>query len=258
MQNFGKIKNTFNDILVESIIDKDVEKRKIVKRFIRTISESKILKSQFLVYNNIETRVDENQFSTNMFITENINLLKGYSKKDILAENNRLVGLSQMVKSRLEDDSDYDNKDLHESITSLIFTDSTPLTIQEVTNHRLSIIKYVNENKPKVVSEGSDIPTSLLANLAASKFNEKYSHLTEDEHKVLKVILESDDGGREDVFNETRTSCLTSVNKALKESTNKAKLLDVKEKLLNTTYTSESFSEDIVKLLELKRVLTKD
>ena len=81
MQNFGKIKNAFNDILAESIIDKDVEKRKIVKRFIRAISESKILKTQFLIYNNIETRVDENQFSANLFITENVNLLNAFKKE---------------------------------------------------------------------------------------------------------------------------------------------------------------------------------
>ena len=59
-------------------------------------------------------------------------------------------------------------------------------------------------------------------------------------------------------FNETKSSCLSSVNSILKESTNKEKLLDVKEKLLNTTYTNESFSEDIAKLLDLKRTLTKE
>jgi hypothetical protein len=256
MQNFGKIKNAFNDILAESIIDKDVEKRKIVKRFIRAISESKILKSQFLVYNNIESRVDENQFSANLFITENINALNAYAKDEIIAENEKLVGLSQMVKSRL--DSDYDKKDLHESITALIFTESTPSTVQEVTNNRISIVKYINENQDKVVNESEMLPTSLLANLAVDKFNEKYADLTEDEHKVLKVILEGDDEAKEVVFNETKSSCLSSVNSILKESTNKEKLLDVKEKLLNTTYTNESFSEDIAKLLDLKRTLTKE
>ena len=256
MQNFGKIKNAFNDILAESIIDKDVEKRKIVKRFIRAISESKILKSQFLVYNNIESRVDENQFSANLFITENINALNAYAKDEIIAENEKLVGLSQMVKSRL--DSDYDKKDLHESITALIFTESTPYTVQEVTNNRISIVKYINENQDKVVNESEMLPTSLLANLAVDKFNEKYADLTEDEHKVLKVILEGDDEAKEVVFNETKSSCLSSVNSILKESTNKEKLLDVKEKLLNTTYTNESFSEDIAKLLDLKRTLTKE
>ena len=78
MQNFGKIKNAFNDILVESIIEKNIEKRKIAKRFIKAINESKILKAQFLIYNNIENRVDENQFSANLFVTENLNILRKF------------------------------------------------------------------------------------------------------------------------------------------------------------------------------------
>ena len=97
----------------------------------------------------------------------------------------------------------------------------------------------------------------MLANLAVDKFNEKYANLTEDEHKVLNVILESDNNeSREIVFNETIKSCIDSVNSRLKESTNKEKLLNVKERLLSTSFMSETFSEDIVKLLDLKRTLT--
>lgn len=256
MQNFGKIKNAFNDILAESIVSKDVEKRKIVKRFIRAISESKILKAQFLVYNNIERKVDENQFSANLFVTENINALKKFSKADIMAENEKLVNMSQMVKSRLE--NDYDNKSLHESITSLIFMDSTPTTVNKITESRMAVIKFINENQERVVESVDIVPPSLLANIAVDKFNEKYSNLSEDEHKVLKVILENNDAGKEEVFNDTLSNCLKSVNNKLKESTAKEKLLEVKEKLLNTTYANESFSEDIVKLLDLQRILTTE
>jgi len=257
MQNFGKIKNVFNDILVESIIDKDVEKRKVVKRYIRAISESKILKAQFLIYNNIESRVDENQFSANLFITENIGILNKFTREAITAENTKLINMSQMVKSRLE--SEYDKKDLHESITKLIFMKTTPSTVQEVTKSRLSIVNYINENKEKIVVATPEIPTSMLANLAVDKFNEKYADLTEDEHKVLNVILKADnEDARKEVFNETIRGCIDSVNIKLKESTNKEKLLDVKDKLLRTSFTSESFSDDITKLLDLKRTLTRD
>lgn len=257
MQNFGKIKNAFKDILVESIIEKNVEKRKIVKRFIRAISESKILKSQFLIYNNIENRVDASQFSANLFVTENINILNEFKKEDIVAENNKLVGMSQMIKSKLE--SEYEEKELHESISSLIFTNPTPSTVKEVTSNRMVVVDYINENKERVIQETPEIPTSLLANLAVDRFNEKYAHLTEDEHKVLKVILNADnDEAKEEIFNETLVSCIDSVNHMLKESKNKEKLLDVKDKLLRTTFTNETFSDEISKLLDLKRTLTKE
>ena len=257
MQNFGKIKNAFKDILAESISDKNAEKRKVVKRFIRAISESKILKAQFLIYNNIETRIDENQFSANLFITENINILSKFKKEEILAENTKLANLSQMVVSRME--SDYDEKVLHESISYLIFKETTPTTIQEVTKHRMSLVNHINENKAKVVVEATGVPTSMLANIAVDRFNEKYADLTEDEHKVLNVILEAGNSeGKEKVFKETIMSCIDSVNARIEESSNKEKLLNVKERLLSTKYISETFSDDITKLLDLKRTLTID
>ena len=258
MQNFGKIKNAFNDILAESIIDKDVEKRKIVKRFIKAISESKVLKTQFIVYNNIETSAGGSEFTANLFVTEGINALERIGEDVIIAENQKLVNMSQMVKSRLE--NDYDKKDLHESIAKLAFTKAIPVNAKVITENRYAIIKYIVDNEVKTITESDEmLPTSLIANLAVDKFNEKYADLTEDEHKVLKVILEADnDEAKENIFNETKSSCLESVNARLTESTNKEKLLDVKEKLLNTMYTNETFSDNIAKLLDLKRTLTKD
>jgi len=256
MQNFGKIKNAFNDILAESIVDKDVEKRKIAKRFVKAISESKILKAQFLIYNNIENRVDESDFGANLFVTENLRLLDSYSTDDIIKENKKLMNMSQMVTSRI--DADYDKKDLHESITTLIFTKPTPSTVQKITENRMGIVTFINKNKAKEINETSDIPTSLLANLTVDKFNEKYADLTEAEHKVLNVIMcEGNDDERKEIFADTLSGCISLVNEQLKNSTNKEKLLDVKEKLLVTKFTNESFSEDITKLLDLTRTLSK-
>jgi len=255
MQNFGKIKNAFNEILAEFIVDKNAEKKSIVKRFIKGMSESKILKTQFLIYNNIENRVDENEFSANLFITENINILNEFSKEEIDAENTKLINMSQMVSERL--DSEYPNNDLHEAISKLIFTEPTPSTVKEITSSRLSIVKYINENEEKVIVESAEvIPNSLLVNLSVDKFNEKYADLTEGEHKVLNVILDNNnDEARKEVYTETLKGCISLINEKLKVSTDKEKLLDVKDKLLNGSFVSETFVDDISKLLDLNRAL---
>jgi hypothetical protein len=192
-----------------------------------------------------------------LFVTENINLLGKFSTEEILAENTKLVNMSQMVKGRLE--SDYDKKELHEAISYLIFKENTPYTIQESTKRRMDVISHINKNITKVVTETPEVPTSLIANIAVDKFNEKYADLTEDEHKVLNVILEAgNDVGKEEVFKNTIKSCVDSVNERLQESSNKEKLLNVKERLLSTDFISETFSDDISKLLELKRTLTTE
>ena len=54
MQNFGKIKNAFSEILAEGIASNDVAKKKLFKQYVKTLRESDILKTQFLVYENIE------------------------------------------------------------------------------------------------------------------------------------------------------------------------------------------------------------
>ena len=38
-----------------------------------------MLKTQFMVYNNIENKIEENEFKANLFLQENIALLKKYS-----------------------------------------------------------------------------------------------------------------------------------------------------------------------------------
>ena len=54
VQNFGKIKNAYNEILVESVVAKNKDKKDLFKSYVKTIKENEALKNQFLVYNIIE------------------------------------------------------------------------------------------------------------------------------------------------------------------------------------------------------------
>ena len=58
MKNFGKIKNTYNTILVESIITKDGNKKKEFSKYVKTLKENKALEIQFFIYNNIENKIE--------------------------------------------------------------------------------------------------------------------------------------------------------------------------------------------------------
>ena len=86
MQNFGKIKNAFSEILAEGIASNDVAKKNLFKKYVKTLKESEILKTQFLVYENIENVVENDQFSANLIVSENLSLLNKFKKKDILKE----------------------------------------------------------------------------------------------------------------------------------------------------------------------------
>ena len=110
MQNFGNIKNIFNDLLAESLFTKEAEGKKLFQKYVKTIKESEILKTQFLIYNNIENKIDNDVMSANLFVSENLRLLEKYSKSDILKENKKLVKL--LGKKQVK--NDYELSALHE------------------------------------------------------------------------------------------------------------------------------------------------
>ena len=123
MQNFGRIKNTFNGILAESVVTKQDANKQLFKKYVKAIKESKILTLQFLVYNNIENKVDTDSNSANFFVNENLKLLEKFKIEDIIKENAKLVSLDKSVEGKLNET--YKLSELHESLSKLITTKRT-------------------------------------------------------------------------------------------------------------------------------------
>jgi len=257
MQNFGKIKNVFNSLLIEGIVKKDVTSKKLFKKYIKAIKESEILKTQFLVYNNIENKIDTDSFSANVFVSENIKLLNKYKTSDILKENLILVNLLKESKDKFTDD--YELSNLHESLSALVFTKRTPKNIEKITEEIKNVTKYITTNKAKEVNESIELPISLLTNLMVDKYNEKYSTLEESEKEILKVLMDSNFENKKNFYSKVVNECVSLVDNLLKESDTESsvKLIKVKDKLLEDTQElkEEEFLIKVSKLLELKNNL---
>ncbi len=252
MQNFGKLKNIFNTLLVEAISTGDENKKKLFKEYVKTIRENKILKAQFLIYNNIEEKVETNEHKATEFVKANIEALRKYTNKEI-SEANKLLAKPLLLEQELPNGDDNLGQ-LHEDITTLIFTDKNPSTVDLVVESLTGIVDYIKENEIKESSDANVLPNSVLSNIAVDKFNDRYSELNEDEKSVLKTILESDDNGKEEIYNTLSRECVDLVDKNLTESDIEAKekLLAVKDRLLRQKYASDSFISNISKLIELK------
>ena len=256
MQNFGKIKNVFNNLLVEGIAKKDDSAKKLFKRYIKTIKESNILKTQFLVYNNIENKIDEDVISTNIFVSENIKLLEKFNKADILKENKKLVDLLNAYKSRLSED--YELKGLHESISDLIFTTRTPKNIDKITEDIKNVGKHILTNKSKEVNESIDLPVSVLTKMMVEKYNERYNTLDESDKKILKVLINSSLEEKKTLHSDIVNECVGLIDRLLigEQGESKEKLSQVKSKLLeDTEINDDNFVVKISKLAELKNNL---
>ena len=256
MQNFGNIKNIFNNLLAEGLTKKDVKSKKLFQKYIKTIKESEVLKTQFLIYENIENKVDSDVASANLFVSENLRLLEKYSKSDILKENEKLVKL--IGKSEIK--SDYELAGLHESLTNLIFTERKAKNIEKITTEIKNVSNYIVSNKTKEVNESVDLPMSMLTNILVEKFNEKYNDLSESDKKILRVLLNSNLEEKKNLYKVTVDECIDLVNLLIKEADeeSKNKLLKVKSKLLEDAELNEvNFTNKFSKIVELKTNLEK-
>jgi hypothetical protein len=116
----------------------------------------------------------------------------------------------------------------------------------------------MKNNKLKLVKEAIELPNSMLSTIMVEKYNERYSSLDENEKEILKVLIESTDDQKHEVYKKTLKECIDLVNENLKEAdlNAKDKLLQVKEKLLNDNIVvNENFFKNISKLVELKNSL---
>lgn len=261
MQNFGKIKNAFNGILAEGVVSKNDTNKLLFKKYIKTLKESDILKTQFLVYNNIENKIEENEFKATEFVKANIELMSKFNRKDISEANLKLATDALFVQGK----GDYDLEKLHENISTLIFTKRTPSTVDTIIEATSNIVNYIKTNKKKEDSDGNELPNSMITPILVDKYNAKYASLDESEKKVLKSLIDSTAEEKNQVYSETLRECIELVNASLKTESIRTnpetyeKLLNVKDKLLNDTHDiSENFEQKISKLVELRSNLISD
>jgi len=256
MQNFGKIKNTFNNLLVEAIAKKDENTKKLFKQYIKAIKESEILKTQFLIYSNIENKIGDDSLSVFSFVSENLRLLEKYNQKDILKENAKLTSMLKKINFNIDDS--YDLLSLHESITKLTFINKTPQNIETVMTEVKKITDYILANKPKEVNESFDLPLSMLSKLMVEKYNDKYSSLSDADKEVIKVLINPDVEAKKELYQNEVKECVKIIDNLLSEESGEAKekLLKVKSKLLEEQeIENDKFLDKISKLMELKNNL---
>jgi hypothetical protein len=231
-------------------VSKDENSKKLFKGYIKNLKENEILKTQFLVYSNIESKVESDLTKATMFVKENIDLFSKYKKKDIIEANKKLV--SDLL---FETEYKSEKEELYENISTLIFTDKTPNTIDTIVEATNAVVQYIMNNKKPEVTEAIDLPISMMTSMMVEKYNQKYSGLDESQKSVLKVLIESTDEEKKELYGNIIKECLELINEKLdtNDLDTKEKLLKVKEKLLNDKQeVNEEFIKNVSKLVELR------
>lgn len=257
MHTFGNIKNTFNQVLTESITKKDRFKKNIFKEYLKTIKESNVLKSQFLVLTNIENKFIEDPYLAGEYIKENVQSVRRFGQKKIVSENSKLLSIIENNNLKFSNE----NNKLYECLNDLIILKKDSKNVdklQESFNYVRSYVMKPKESE-KYSSPVVSLPPSMLAGVMVSKFNTKYDSLSESEKKVIKVAINGTDDEKKSLFSEILRETIDIVDTKL--NTNdielKEKLLKTKDKLLRTEYKSEAFTKDVAKIYSLKNDLSK-
>ena len=279
--NFGKCNTAYTNFLTEIISsgkkvgvnesnkpNSSNDVKGVFNKYINLLKENKVLKTQYHIYSNIESKIESDKDKALEFVKENLSLMNKFSKKEI-SETNKIIDkiLNNIPSSKLDGYYNVSDsvKKLHEDISTLINTKKMGNTISVIleTNHK--IVDYILNNKEgkKEIVEGLDdtvLSSKDLSKLMVSRFNKEYSKsLSESEASLLKSILttNSDEGKKNVMFKESINECLSLVNGKLKvaDVDLKMSLLDLKENLLDKKYNNDSFEVDILKLNTLKESL---
>lgn len=263
--NFGAIRDTVTRLSSMEILKESTSNS--LKLFMATVKKSPTLLKQHYIFKNFEdVKPFEKERLAERFINQNLSILKGIKWQDIISENKK-VRITLLENSHVE--SNGGNKDeLFNSIHTLIESVTKPsfTNIQAEQEAYEFVLKHLTRKVSLTEASIEKIDNPDLKNwkyitkLAVNNFNERYSHLNEDEKKILGMLL-ADDNKKANHIEDLRLENLNLIDSLLKESVDaeKRKLLEgFKEKLIGTKVFDSYIADDyITSYLDLRDALTQ-
>lgn len=256
--NFGVIKATFTNYLNES---ENVLARERFCKFMNMIKESKSLRLQFEVYKNLESKYISNETLAMKYIDENIALFEkaniggGLIQLETKKLSTLLEGLEVKVsKAKAE---------LYESINYILSTKGTlNQNVDKKHEAYITILEFVMNNKPRLVeattTSYNQIPKEYLVRKAIEKFNERFSTLNESDRAIFKSIVSNDIVEKQKVFVHLKEETVSSLKALIGHSEiNAERVSESVSKIENMEFNTETFSNDVLNLHELKSDVTQ-
>lgn len=257
--DFGTLKNKFTQEYINSHINEDSKGKELYKEFLNIIKESDTLKSFFVVYKNLENKTTSSEFEAGKYLDENLSVLDKFrGEKSIVNECKKLVNLLESYGIELNEQPN----ELNESLHKLTTTSKGVETIDVIHESKLNVIKHLMTEKSNskenndLVRENIDVKKFL--NIATEKYNEKYSTLSEEDRKMIKVVTSGTNEEKESLLKSMVKETLSLVNDKI-GTTNlslKEKLLETKDVIYNISeFGLDNFSNNFKKLYDIKNIL---
>lgn len=238
-----KSTNDFKTDLYESFIDK--------------ISNSDYLINEYNVYNNIKnfnTKDVSKDFLVN-FIKENIDILKSYDKKTISNERKKLNYLNNLplkenvllsaISTIIEESV---IKPKNKSDINVIYKNYDVIFEELNKKQNKNIVEEVSSLNEKITIDEVDF---IISN-AQKSLKEKYdSLLSEEEQKVLKIVINGSTNDKKLLFENLKTKALKNIEDNKNEITEQIYKSSISKINSMSTNDDSILEESIINLIKI-------
>ncbi len=256
MENVGNITLIVSEKLKKAFFGNTNinESSDVSKRFMDVVKSSPLLQLEFKVFNALDSKHINDDFTATRFIDNNIKLFETYTVKELTNERKKL---SSFVDESVKIDEK--KKALYDSINNLIMESLAPSdevnvdVVHEAFSHILTHIKTPLDKRTDILVESMNIDkiNNDIIEIAIRKFNDKYSDLNEDDKNLLVTLIKSSDSEKKELFETYKTEAINLLGK-IDDPTAFEKRDAVLEKVNGITYDPKLVNESIIKLHELK------
>jgi hypothetical protein len=264
--NFGAVRDSVLRHAGKEIVAENGAKTTVLNSFLKSLKENPALKIQYLVFKNIEDGNFKKERLAERYLAQNLKLLESISWEKVL-EGNRSARVSLLENSHVEGNKG--KEQLYEHIHTLVesATRKSFVDLDRAQEAYDAVLTHLTLEKPEQKVENleeNDNPKLLSWNfvtkLAVNNFNERYSHLNEEEKNLLGILLSSEDKKKnhlDDLKKENEELIDSILSEGVKDKETEDALNRFKEKLKTITESSGGIDEAIINCAELKDALSE-
>ena len=218
--NFGALRESILRLSSRNFIN---EQRSGVDVFVEDINESVTLKKQHLVFNSLTT---DKQFTkerlAERFINQTLKLMDNVSWEDGVLKENEKLRFKYLDSTHVGSTTEKD--ELFNAIHKLMEAKCMGNRFNDIESEQEAyelVINYLMESKEVQSEEVSDEPSMpswrYVTKMAINNFNERYSHLSESDKELVKVLI-SDFSKKSNYLQDIKNENIEKLDKLINES----------------------------------------
>lgn len=249
-RNFGIIYTVIEENAPKWFLNK--KNNKAFKELSKIIKEDNILKTQFDVYNALNS-LDEG-VDASRYVSEVLNNVPLLSRKNIVESNQKLIGLIKKYNAdELVPISDK-KAELYESIEYLITHKKNIGNTADFLRHQDRISKYLSENVVSKKEKSTDMDRFVSEKM--NKISEAYNNELNDYEKRIVEDMAYSGWDIQKAFENVRHDLKESLCNVIAESEDnetQGRWSRILKQVNNMKYAENNAIDDIIKLYEVKK-----